>query len=129
VRSLACVTLLAVAACSRSPVSADRFNKSIAVADVSGTVFLASGVPATSGTVMIKCATIDAVESPVGEQGQYAHGLTVPRTLIGGRSGSLDCKFTASDGGTTVASLNHRVGFGPYGLPHVNQLVDLHQER
>jgi hypothetical protein len=127
-RHLASVALLVLGACSRSPSGADGFDQTIAVADVSGRVFLASGALATSGMVTIKCGTLDAVESPVGEQGQYAHGLTVPRTLIGGSSGGLDCTFTANDAGTAVASVNHRVGFGPPGLPHVMQLVDLHQQ-
>src|SRR4051812_4502060 len=71
-RHLTCLALLALAGCSGSLLGGnDGATQTIAVADVSGRVFLASGALANSGIVTIKCALIDVIEVPVGTEGQY----------------------------------------------------------
>ena len=116
-RLLRAPLLLLLAACADTPVMAEDETPLTGVdgvADVAGQVLSASGAPIT-GNVTISCgggafgATV-----PADAQGHYHAFLAAPGT------GRVLCEFTSA-GIRTHAS----IGFGPRGVPHVLQIVNL----
>ncbi|HEU0301059.1 MAG TPA: carboxypeptidase-like regulatory domain-containing protein [Longimicrobium sp.] len=113
---------IAVAACSEaSPVVVEDHAPPDGVADVAGQVLDASGAP-VAGSVTIACAGGAFGETvPIDAQGRYHAFLVAPWTVLGGgESGRVACRFSAG-----AIRADATVGFGPRGLPHVLQIVDL----
>lgn len=119
-RRLPLALLVAAAACSDPPLVVEDMAPPDAVADVAGRVLDASGA-ALAGSVTIRCGEGRFGETvPIDAQGHY-HAFLVTATQRHGESVRLPCVFTASAG----IRVERTVGFGPRGLPHVLQLVDL----
>jgi hypothetical protein len=119
-RILPLALLMAAAACSEPPLVVQDQAPPIGVADVAGRVLDASGAP-LAGTVSIECAGGQFGETvPISAEGHY-HASLVTATRRVGESLRLPCVF-AGPAGTRV---ERTIGFGPPGLPHALQIVDL----
>jgi hypothetical protein len=109
--------LLVLAACSGSPMAeetSEPLQGADGVADVVGQVLSASGAPIV-GSVTIKCGGEEVNATvPTDAQGHYHAALLVSRT------GRLPCEFTSAG-----IRVDTTIGFGPVGLPHALQVVDL----
>jgi hypothetical protein len=120
-RSLVTASLfLVLAACAESPVVVEDRAPIDGVADVGGQVLSASGAPVT-GNVTISCGGGAFGETvPANAQGNYHAFLVASGTVPGGASGRVSCEFSAAGIHTDAT-----VGFGPRGLPHALQIVNL----
>lgn len=111
------ILLLVLAACSGSPLAEE--NEELqpgvdGVADVAGQVLSASGAPMV-GSVTISCGGGVSVKTvPTDAQGHY-HAA-----LIASGTGRVACEFTSAG-----IRVDTTIGFGPAGLPHVLQIVNL----
>jgi hypothetical protein len=120
-RSLITASLLVVlAACAEAPAAVEELTPIDGVADVAGQVLNSSGAPVT-GDVTISCgggafgATV-----PTDAQGRYHAFLSASGKVLGGDTGRVGCHFSAG-----AIHTDATVGFGPPGLPHVLQIVNL----
>lgn len=120
----ACLLVFAAACADGGPVIVEDQPAPHAVAFVGGRVLDAAGAP-VAGQVTIRCALAGINQlAPIDAQGHYGASLQTSPESIGGRSGRLACEFTATGGARAEAS----IGFGPPGLPHPLQIVDLHTQ-
>ena len=112
--------LLVLAACAKSPAVVEERTPIDGVADVAGQVTSASGAPA-AGSVIISCGGGAFGETvPIDGQGHYHAFLAAAGSVLGGDTGRVSCRFSAAG-----IQKNATIGFGPRGLPHVLQIVDL----
>jgi hypothetical protein len=113
--------LLVLAACAESPVVVvEEHAPPDGVASVAGQVLDASGTPIVA-TVTIICAGGAFGEMATTDaQGHYLANLATSASVLGGTSGRVSCRFSA--GGIHADA---SIGFGPPGLPHVLQIVNL----
>ncbi|HEU4882463.1 MAG TPA: hypothetical protein VFT45_09470 [Longimicrobium sp.] len=120
-RSLIPASLLIVlAACAQAPAAVEDPTPIDGVADVAGQVLSASGAPVT-GDVTISCAGgAFGATAPTDEQGRYHAFLAASGKVPGGDRGRVGCRFSAG-----AIHTDATVGFGPPGLPHVLQIVNL----
>lgn len=116
-RSLIGASLLLVLAACAEPSSPEVVEDHAPVngaADVVGQVLSASGAPIV-GTVTINCGGGEVHATvPTDAQGHYHAALLVSRT------GRLQCEFTSAG-----IRVDTTIGFGPRGLPHALQIVNL----
>lgn len=124
-RTLSIAFLLMAAACSDgSPVIVEDRPAPSAVADVVGDVLSASGAP-LSGSVAISCANGQfGATVPIQAEGRYHAALLTSPETVGGASGRVPCVFT----GPANIRVERFIGFGPAGLPHALQFVNLRAE-
>jgi hypothetical protein len=112
--------LILLAACAEAPAAVEEPTPIDGVADVAGQVLGASGA-AVTGNVTISCgggAFGETVQTDA--QGNYHAFLTASGTVPGGASGRVSCAFSAAG-----INADATIGFGPAGLPHVLQIVNL----
>jgi hypothetical protein len=109
--------LLVLAACSGSPLAEENgepLEGAEGVADVVGQVLSASGSPIV-GSVTISCGNgVSGKTVATDAQGHYHAALVASGT------GRVPCEFTSA--GILVDAT---IGFGPPGLPHALQIVNL----
>ena len=119
---IAAPLLLVLAACAESPVIVEDRTPPDGVADVAGQVLSASGAPLT-GNVTIVCGGGAFGETvPTDAEGRYHAFLVASWTVLGGESGRVPCEFTSAG-----IRVDATIGFGPRGLPHVLQIVNLRE--
>jgi hypothetical protein len=126
-RVIASAALLgAVAACSSPSSPVERQPRPDAVAFIHGTVVDAAGGPLAVGAVTVRCAD-GAVGGTLAAtaEGQFGGTLHASRDALGGEAARIPCRFTASPAGAGEISRDATVGFGPAGLPHPLQRVEL----
>jgi len=113
--------LLALGACT-GPSDSEGY------ADVTGHVFLASGAPFPTPTVTVECAGGAFSKSVPGDSlGLYQMALTAQGTVMTSSGSRVRCSFRASGSGRADIQLDTTIGFGPAGMPHPLQFVDLRQ--
>lgn len=117
------VLLLAAAGCASSS-PAEPGDAGDRVAFVAGDVRNADGAPLAVPSVSVSCAGGAVTASLAGDgAGRFGGTVYASRDVLGGEAARIPCRFTAD--GAAAVRRDTTVGFGPPGLPHPLQLVDL----
>jgi len=64
---------------------------------------------------------------PGDSQGLYQMALVAPPAVTSSSGAQIRCSFRASGAGQADAERDTFVGFGPPGVPHALQFIDLRQ--
>ena len=100
----------------------------IGVASVAGEVSRPPGTPVARNAVTIACANA-ATPTTVStdSNNRYVANLSLTVSELGSRSARIRCLLTAIGPYGAPITLDTLIGFGPPGLPHVLQIIDLRE--